>query len=270
VGVLALALLAGIQTVSAQPLTDLVMVTARPDPIEPYRFIGGRTVTVPLIVHLPTREGLTVLAELVQLSSTLAVPIAGGVDVPLGVSVPEAGATSELELSVALPAVTRETDFELRFRSFRPPDRVAQTAGRVELRVYPANLLEPVRVWAESHSIRLEDDQGSVTEVFREQRIAVALGPGPSDLTVYVEPRSAQKPSRLPRADGRPAIILAEREKATPHLVVDRTSRGTTVTVEMRLLDRLATDPLAQKIFLEAFQYAAITDDAAPTQGVVR
>jgi hypothetical protein len=163
-----LTVLAGIQAVSAQPQTDLVLVTARPS-LEPYRLIGGRTAIVPLIVHAPEPEGLTVRAELVQLSSTLAMPLAGGIVVPLGVSAQPAGFVSRIELSVSLPAVSRETDFELRFRSFRHPDGAMRTAGRVALRVYPANLLEPVRVWAESHAIRLEDDRGSLAEFFRER-----------------------------------------------------------------------------------------------------
>ena len=80
--------------------------------------------------------------------------------------------------------------------------------------------------------------------------------------------RRTQPP--VTRSGGQAAIVFTERETATPHLVVDRTGRGTTVTVEMRLLDGLRTDPLAQKIFLEAFQRAVIPDGATPLEGAVR
>lgn len=270
-GAVLLAMVAGHRTVSAQPLASIVLVAPRLHPGEPYRFIGGRTVTVPVTVYGPKPHGLAVRAQLVQLSSSLAVPIAGEIDVPLAVSAEGAAAfASELELSLSLPAVRRETDFEIRFQSFWPPARAEFPAGRIALRVYPANLLEPVRLWSESHSIRLEDDHGSVTDVLRQQRISVTTRPGSPDLTVYAGPRSVEKHARQPHAGGRSTIIFSERETSTPHLVVDRTGPGTTVKVEMRLLDRLATDPLAQKIFLEAFQHAAIIDDAAPMQGVIR
>ena len=85
-GAVLLAAVAGHPTVSAQPLASVVLVAPRLHPGEPYRFIGGRTVTVPLTVHGPKPDGLAVRAQLVQLSSSLAVPIAGEFDVPLAVS----------------------------------------------------------------------------------------------------------------------------------------------------------------------------------------
>jgi hypothetical protein len=229
---------------------------------------------VPLTVYGLVPDGLTVRAQLFQLSSRLAVPFEGELDVPIAASArPGAGFVSQFELPVPLPAVNRETDFEIRFHASLPPGppaRAQLAAGQVSLRVYPADLLEPVRAWAESHSIRLEDDDGSMTRFFRDQRISLTARPGPSDLTVFAGPRSVQKRSRLPHGDSGATIVFPERETETPHLVIDRTGRGMTVNVEMRLVDRLATDPLAQKIFLEAFQHALSIDDAAPMQGVVR
>jgi hypothetical protein len=271
IGALTLVALAGIQTLSAQPIGNLVWVMPRFNPGEPFRFIGGRTVTVPLSIHGPRPEGLMVWAELIQISSSLAVPVGGQVNIPVAVSArADTGFTSELELSLSLPVVTRETDFELRFQASWPPARAMPSAGRIALRVYPGNLLDPVRIWAASHPIWLEDDQGSTRERFRELRIPVATQPGPSGVTVYAGAGAVQKYLRVPPRHGQSAILLLERDTATPHLVVDRTSGRTTVKVEMNLLDRLATDPLAQKIFLEAFQHAVLHDEAAPRQGVVR
>jgi hypothetical protein len=264
IGALTLAALTGIQTVSAQPIGNLVWVMPRFNPGEPFRFIGGRTVTVPLSIHGPRPEGLMVWAELIQISSSLAVPVGGQVNIPVAVSAQaDTGFTSELELSLSLPVVSRETDFELRFQSSWPPARAMLSAGRIALRVYPGNLLDPVRIWAESHPVWLEDDQGSVTELFREHRIPVATQPGPLGVTVYAGDGPVQKYSRVPPRHGQSAILLLERDTTAPHLIVDRTNGGTIVKVEMKLLDRLATDPLAQMIFLEAFQHAALHDEAA-------
>jgi hypothetical protein len=264
---LVLAAVAGIHEVSTQPAPSPALVVTRPAAGEPLRFFGGRTVNVPLVLHTTQFEGLSVRAELVQLSASLALPVAREVDVPLAVpDRPAASPASELELPVSLPAVHRETDFELRFRSFRLAEPVGRPAGRVALRVYPDNLLEPVRVWAESHAIRLEDGHGSVTELFRRQGIAVTDTAHP-DLTVFAGLRSTRVRT-LRRHGSAPAeVFFTEREVATPHLVVERTGKNTRVTVEMYLLDRLTTDPLAQKMFLEAFRHAAIPDGASPAQG---
>jgi len=246
--------LAEIPVASAESPASLVLVTSRPNPNEPYRFFGGRTVTLPLLIRAPVPEGLTIRAELVQLTSRLAVPVGSEIAVLLS-GRPTVGGGTEVDLAVALPAVNRETDFELRFRSSRPGDRVQQAAGRIPLRVYPTDLLSPVREWAQSHPIRVEDDGRSLIEFFAQQGIGVTASPEPRGITVYAGPRALQKQSRLPLRDRETVILLSERETDTPHFVIDRTGRGTTVRVEMRLLDRLAADPLAQKILLAMFQH---------------
>jgi hypothetical protein len=261
----------GFRPLSAQSFVTPVMVVARPDPGQPYRYVGGRTVTIPVVVHAPRPEGLMIRVELVQLSSSPAAPVAHVADISLGEAGQRStGAVFEPEVPVALPSVGRETDFELRFQSLRPREPGAQPAGRVGLRVYPDNLLDPVRLWAESHVLRVEDDDGVLADFLREQRIAVTTRPGRSDLTVTTASRSAPELDAYPRTSSGSLIIFSEREASTPHLVVARTGRGVTVTVEMRLLDRLAHDPFAQKILLEAFQHAAAINDEAWRQGVTR
>ena len=245
--------LPGTPAVSAQISESLALVTSRPNPNEPYRLFGGRTVTLPLLIRAPQPEGLTIRADLVQLTSRLAVP-AGEIEVPLS-GRPTVGGGTEIDLAVALPAVNRETDFELRFRSSRPGDRVPQAAGRIPLRVYPTDLLSPVRAWAQSHPIRVEDVDGSLIEFFAQQGIGVTANPEPRGITVYAGPQALQKQSRSPLRDGETVILLSERETDTPHFVIERTGRGTTVKVEMQLLDRLTADPLAQKTLLAMFQH---------------
>ena len=240
---------------------NLPVVTARPKPGEPYRFFGNRTVTVPLWIHAPEAERLAIRAEVVQLTSRLST-ILSELDVPF-----TSGAGTEVDLPVALPAVKRETNLELRFRSRRPGDAHWQEAGRVALRVYPADLLDPVRAWAQSHAVRVVEDRGSVMEFLRQQNIPVTSKPHPRSVTLYAGPRALQKQELRPLRDGEAAILFTERETETPHLLIDRTSRGITMRVEMRILDRLATDPLAQKILLELFQ--RLEEQPSTTEGVV-
>jgi hypothetical protein len=224
---------------------------------EPYRFFGNASVALPVLVHASEATGLRLRAQLVQLTSDLAVPVGTELDVPLPRDV--AGRQRieiEIELSVPLPAVKRETDFELWVRSRRDRDATWDAAGRIALRVYPDDLLGPVRRWAASHPLRVEDDHGALIGVLRQQRIPVAgvtAAPGSRDgrgLTLYAGSPALRQSGRVPPRAGDAAILFTERQTDGPRLLVERTDRGTIVTVEMRLLDRLATDPLAQQMFL--------------------
>ena len=252
---------------AASAQSSLVLVAARLKPSEPYRFFGDRTVTAPLVIHALEPEGLALRAALVQLTSNLSATAAGEIEVPIPARAAAAPGI-ELDLSVAIPAVNRETDFELRFRARRRGDQVWQAAGRIALRVYPADLLGPVRAWAQSHPLWVEDDHGSLIELLREHGIPLADRPDSRGVTLYAGARTLEKRTRLPLREDETAVLFTERETETPYLLIDRTSRGMTVSVEMRLLDRLATDPLAQKIFLEAFQ--RLHEHTPPRKGVIR
>ena len=254
-------------TVFAESFSSAALVTPRPKPNDPYRYFGGRTVTVPLLIHAPETEELSIRAELWQLATNLLAPVGGELEVPLSAAA-GAGPASELDFSVALPAVKRETDFELRFRSCRQGTQVWQAAGRIPLRVYPADLLGSVRAWAESHPVQVEDDHGSVIELLRLHGIPIATQPGARGVTLYAGPRALEKQARLPfRHDEMAIVIFAESQTEIPRLFIDRTGRQTTVRVEMRVLDRLAADPLAQKVILEVFKL--LQEQAPLNTGVI-
>lgn len=260
IGVLVLALVLALSArASARSLEIPALVTARPTQLEPYRFFGNQTATVSLLVHTSQPKGLTLHAQLVQLTSNLAAPIGA----PLEVSLPTDASPRhgvEIELSVPLPAVKRETDFELRFRSRQDREGAWHAGGRIPLRVYPSDLLSPVRRWATSHPLRVKDDHGSLAEWLRQQRIPVVVSGGNHGsrerrgVTLYVGARAVRKRAPVPVHQGEAIILFAERETETPRFLIDRRDGATVVTVEMRLLDRLATDPLAHKIFLEVFE----------------
>jgi hypothetical protein len=125
--------------------------------------------------------------------------------------------------------------------------------------VYPGDLLSPVRQWATAHPLRVKDDQGSLIEFLRQQKIPVAGGEtqgvrGDRGVTLYAGARAFRERALTPLAQGEAIVLFAERETETPRFLVERKGEGMAVTVEMRLLGRLAADPLAQKIFLELFE----------------
>jgi hypothetical protein len=244
------------------------LVAVRRDLDQPHRVFGGRTVSVPLTIFATERDGLAIHAQLMQLTTRLATPAGSAIEVPLPAQ-GAAGSSIELDLPVVLPAVERETDFELRFRSSAPRDRV-QPAGRIALKVYPGDLLAPLRAWAKSRPIRVEEDRGLVTAFLQEQRIRIAAAPGPRGITLYAGARALQKHSHNPPRHGEAAVLFSERESDTTTLVVDRTGEGTVVELEMRLIDRLPTDPQAQKILLDVFRRLATGHNDGVDEGVVR
>ncbi len=235
------------------------LVITRPSRPEPLRLFGGQTVAVPVLVHTLKVEGLTLRAQLVQLTSDLSVPIGAEFEVPLPLN-PSGHSGIELDLSVPLPAVQRETNFELRVRSRRGHDKPWHAAGRIALRVYPGDLLDAVRVWAKSHPLRVRDTKGALQHFLRQQKIPVVAdgktqgfrdGRG---VSLFAGASALREHERFPLPEGEAIVLFTERESDPPRFFIERTDRGTTVSVEMRLLDRLATDPLAQKIFLAVFQ----------------
>lgn len=270
IGTVALALVLAFGSgAAARSLGSPALVTPRPNRVEPYRFFADRTATVPLLLHAPEPQGLALHAQLVQLASDFAVPIGAALEVPL----PRDASPSpevEIELSIPLPAVKRETDFELRFRSRRDRAGVWHAAGRIPLRVYPGDLLSPVRQWATFHPLRVKDDQGSLIEFLRQQKIPVGGGETQGfrhgrGVTLYAGARAFRERALAPLRQGEAIVLFAERETETPRFLVERKGGGTAVTVEMRLLDRLAADPLAQKIFLELFE--VLNDEKQSTGG---
>jgi len=260
--------LAGNAGAAAGPSGSPTLVTPHANRIEPYRFFGESTATIPLLLHIPRPRGIRVRAQLMQVTSHLEAPIGAPLDVPLPAmaSSPEV----EIELAVPLPAVKRETGFELRFQSRRDRDGPRYAAGRVPLRVYPSDLLGPIRTWAKSHPLRVKDDQGSLLAFLRRQRIPIVGrdSQGFRDgrgVTLHAGAHASRRRALVPPRRGEATVFFAERETEPPRLLIERTGGGTAVTVEMRLLDRLATDPLAQKIFLEVFE---VINDENQSMGV--
>lgn len=233
---------------------------------EPYRFFGDRIATLPLVIYAPEGEAAVIQADLVQLTAALAVTVRTDLEVPLE-NCPR-GSRILTNLVLNLPAVERETDFQLRFRSRGHGDVAWQSAGSVGVRVYPADLLSPIRAWAQSHRLWVEDDSGSMIQFLRERHIPLAPRSDAAVVTLLTGPRTLQAHSGKSPRDGETLVLFTERQGEVPHLVIDRTRRGTVIKVETRLLDRLSSDPLAQKLLLEIFQH--LHERALSTEGSYR
>ena len=176
----------------------------------------------------------------------------------------------------AIPHTPHNPPFVLQILSKNVPGFVqyfceeqgSSLSGRVAIRVYPADLLSPVRAWAESHALRVEDEHGSLAGFLRREQIRVADRPGPRGIALYAGTRAIEKRENFPSREDESAVVFTERETELPRLLIDRTGRAAIIKVEMRIVDRLATDPLAQKMFLEVFQL--LHEQEPSTKGVIR
>jgi len=179
-------------------------------------------------------------AQLVQRSSALAVPTGARVELVSGA------------VRVELPRVSRPGDFELRIASHS-----AEQLGSVALRVYPDDLLVPLREWAGRRSLRVIEDDGRLAGLLERLEVpfrAKGAAPVPNakpPVTLYAGRRTlARHRDRLEPH----AVVFAEHEQGLPHVVVSDTAQGRIVRVEIELLARLESDPRAQQTFLALFE----------------
>jgi hypothetical protein len=227
-----------------------------PEPlVEAGRFFGGRTVSVPVPLTPPIDDSLVLRARLFQLTAALASPIGDALELPVA-QAGGAGAWAP-RLDILLPHVSRESHLELRLQVRRGAEGEWHDAGRVALRVYPDDLLEPLRDWAREHTLRLVDDRGELADFLRHHDIdfrargdAPRPGTGPQ-ITLY-----AGKAARRQRSGDKPgaAVIFRERELGVPHVLVDERGNQPVVSVEMALVARLDSDPRAQQTLIQIFE----------------
>jgi hypothetical protein len=235
--------------------TGLPVVLAAPEQVRPYRFFGGQTVRVPVLM-LGASAATALRAHLVQLAFDLSAPVGPPVEVALPAAASN-GAARPAEIVIALPEVQRETAFELRVHARSRSGGEWRPAGRLALRIFPPDLLAPLRAWADKHPLRVREDTGGLEQFLRDRNVRTMPAPGVESrggLSLRAG-RFARQPASSPRA-GETVVLFMEKHSEVPRIVVEQTGPGTVVRVEGRLLGDLASDPLAQRTLLEVLELA--------------
>ncbi len=193
-------------------------------------------------------------SQLIQRAGVLASPVGS----PLEAEIALRGKWSP-ELDVRLPSVDRASDFELRMQVRRDNASDWRGAGQVALRVYPNDLLDPLRNWASAHTLRVVDDRGDLAAFLRRQDIAfrsrgdAPRAAKPPRITLYAGDAAERRATGSAGWPGA-AVIFREREMGVPHLIVEGRDDQAVVTVEMQLLAQLDSDPLAQQTLVGIFE----------------
>ena len=218
-------------------------------------------VSVPVVVYGTPGVRADLRARLVQLAPGLAAPAGEPMDVASGVDF-SAGLRRDLSFDVMVPAVERESRFELTVFLRAPPSGAWRPVGTLLLRAYPNDLLKPLKRWTERQPLRLDDPSGKLERFLSAQGIAVVdlnarsleKTDGPV-VTVLVDGGDlARAKARARRGDA--VIVFRDRAGAFPRIERTQWGMGSLQVVELELLDRLPVDPQAQNLFLELLRSA--------------
>ena len=221
---------------------------------EIHRF-GGQEIALTLVVETASLEKVGLQASLSQFTFSLAAKHQS----PPRISESREGYRGdERELTLQLPAVARETDFQLRFQAKVASQAEWSPAGTIRIRVYPRDLLAPLKKWARRVQLRLDDRQGVLTQwladgdvAFVDSRSALEKRAGIPTVTMIVTNGGNVLLPGLGRDLGHTIIVFTEQIGNLPKVVSIPQGSGRLIKVDLPIIQDLADDPRRQKQFLE-------------------
>ncbi len=248
------------ETNVAVTLKDSFYQTQEPEPFVHY--FGGQEITLPIAVQTSSREQINLRANLTQVTFSLKAEhnVIPEISPPLD---QEDRAGADREVKLELPTVQRETDFQLSFQAQTASQDLWSEAGLFHIRVYPDNLLAPLKTWSQKVQLRLDDREGILEEfltaqdvVFVDSKAQMEKREGVPIVTMIV--RNIQKVSlpRRPLAPQTSIIVFNEQVANVPKVVVTPFGTGQLIQVDLRIIKQLSEDPRVQKQFLEIIRLA--------------
>jgi hypothetical protein len=223
---------------------------------------GGRSLSVPVTLYGASGVRADFKARLFQLAQGTAAPVGEYVNVATDVDF-STGPRRELAFSVPIPAVEREARFEVVVLMRAHPSGDWRRIGSLSLRAYPNDLLKTLKRWADQRPLRLQDPSGKLEHFLTDQGISfidlnarsLEKSDGPV-ITLVVDGSDDLAVAKSRARRGEAVVVFRERAGAFPRIDRTRWQGGALLIVELELLDRLAMDPQAQKLFLEMVKSA--------------
>lgn len=228
---------------------------------------GGQSIPLSVVVYGAPNARSSLKGRLFQVTQALAVPLGGDINIASDIEF-SSGIRREIKFGLAVPIVKRETDFELpvfvRFRSDGP----WRKTGSLRLRVYPADLLRPLRDWTDRQPLRLRDATGKLEAFLKTQGIEYldlntrslqhSNDPG---VTLVAGGEDGLALAKREADRGEVVVAFRERVVTIPRVEAKPSGNGSLVTVELEMLDSLPTHPNVQKAFLEIIEMARSQGD---------
>ena len=183
---------------------------------------GGQAIKLPIAVQTSSREQINLKAKLTQVTFSLTAQhtIVPEISLPLE---QENRARADREVTLELPTVQRETDFQLSFQAQTESQDLWSEAGIVRIRVYPKDLLAPLKTWSRKVQLRLDDREGILEYllatqevVFIDSRAQMAKLEGVPIVTMIVKNTQKVLLPRRPLAPTTPSLFLTSEWKMYP------------------------------------------------------
>ena len=248
------------ETNVAVTLSDSLFQPQEAEPV--VHSFGGQEMTLPLAIQTSSREQIHLRATLTQVTFSLAAEhnVVPEISPPLE---QEDRPRADREVKFELPTVQRETDFQLSFQAQTASQDLWSEAGVVHLRVYPKDLLAPLKTWSQRVQLRLEDSEGILEGFLEAQNIAfvdskaqMEKREGVSVVTIIIKNRHKVSLPRRPLVPHHSIIVFNEQVENLAKVVVTPFGQGQLIQVDLQIIQRLSEDPRAQKQFLEIIQLA--------------
>ncbi len=212
-------------------------------------------VTLPLPAPIAVEATAAIRAQWVQVSHRLTRPHGEPVELC-------ASNCATLErFTLVLPAVDRITTFEIHLQH-GGSSTGWPTLYTVPIRIYPSNLLAPVKNWAHHNTLVVRDREGKLHRFLESEDIPFVTRMFPStgrrpvvQLLTGDEERPRERREQKPRR----TVVFTENVSDLPKILVREQPPHRHIRVEMMLLDRL-TDPRAQLVLLETFRMSLNTE----------
>ena len=232
---------------------DVMHVPSRGIDRESQHYFAGEIMTLPLVIYGYAKDAVDVKAQLYyRTASSLA--MAGEPMTTLSQRELPGQGILHYDFSMTLPDVKRASDMQLNFFAKTVQEKEWHTTGEFPLKVYPNNLLDPVRAWAQEQPVRLDDPQGKLREFLDAQKIPYLESKAVS-LKGLKQPRVILRTGRPkheePLAKDEIVVHFKEEEEGLPAVIVEPFGLGIKVDVQMKLIDELKASAQAQATFLE-------------------
>ena len=278
--ILSLALIAARTTTFADDSDrgPISITAARPDRADAsektrpiHHLFGDQTIELPLTIRGRSEKPLDVRARLFQRAFFLGAPLRNDVEILSG-RVFSGDEPVSVSVSLPLPEVRDETDFELRFE-VRTARDAWRDAGHASLRLYSREILEALKPLSENVVLRLKDDDDKLTSLLEGLEVnfvdyrAPVLPFGTPILTLIVNSGDVLNPSELEITGGESVIVFNERVRTLPKVVKSPCQGGYLIQVELEVLRNLDRDPRVQKTFMEIIELAHSTQGRRQERG---